>query len=528
MFNGFIYSQPCDIGTAKDSIVNNDIKISVSTSTQIEFKKNKNILRIWPWICGTDPAQNLKMAVSTYPTENRTDFFPGPLDNGYTNSDKCSAYDKVFKVTKKEINTFREQYNSGQIESIEDIPESILYWPGKKNKYFEDKYGIEIQRSLADFFDFLPDDLYDPMVGDYPQIENADEALFWIVNDAGNYHTLSHSKATQTMIVNYALLYNSHPDPLISNTLFIVSKTYYQAASDLLNKYYSLYLDYDSPDMYHDKFGTIPEKDAVYMFNQCGFTNNCNSSFPKSDSSITMVKMLDSPEVEGLKIGLSSILGSPFHKSISNCDGYICDEFYNLMKGFWIDGYPLTYGELGYNPGSLDTVNFQFDNLQSDSTKWTICDENNFIGDMKVLINSGSITNLPGDINTYAYSVTMFDKMKNPCGDIDSLNIAADIIQEFYDNRKYYHPTSNINLSNDNYFCYPNPSKGKVFVEGKSLRNAKIKVYNSIGFEVNSNITFLAENKVEIGINDNNLGVYFINIQNRNGEQTILKIILNK
>ena len=84
------------------------------------------------------------------------------------------------------------------------------------------------------------------------------------------------------------------------------------------------------------------------------------------------------------------------------------------------------------------------------------------------------------------------------------------------------------NIISGNIKLYPNPVSDIVYVEGKSMKNALIKVYNTMGMEINANIRYLSDNRVQIDLTGNNPGIYFCQISNKNFGQSVIKIVLEK
>ncbi len=529
LLSNLVLAQHCQVGTAKDSIISDNLKVIASTSTQVDIYNGKHEMHIRPWIGGEDTKVNKRSAISTFSTIESTDFFPGEsISNSFLLPQECKDWDRVFKVKKVEIDDFIERFKQGNM-SIEDIPESILYWPVLSNFYFFNNYKIIVIFGLSDFVDVDNDRVYDPLKGDYPDIKGADESMVWVVNDYANSHSTGRSKKLNYVVTTMANVYYSNENPLIKNSVFFTSK-YYNNSSYRYFRYliHSLYLDYNSQDKLHDKFGSIPDKNAVYMFNQFNFDNSGNPLM-KMDSSLTVTKLLEYPGRKEGVTALSSIFNpGEVSPAISNPD-LIEKLYFRFLNGLWSDGTALTYGGLGHNQNSTDTINYLFDNLQSESSKWTICDDSVYLGDIKVLMNLAPKYILPNEVNTISYVTTFLDNMDYPCESIDSLNNALDDLQTFYDEHYKTPPsgTKNLLLEN-NYKSYPNPANNIVYIEGKSMKNALIKVYNTMGMEMNANIRYLSDNRVQLDLTGNNPGIYFCQISNKNFGQSVIKIVLGE
>ncbi|HHH53775.1 MAG TPA: T9SS type A sorting domain-containing protein, partial [Bacteroidetes bacterium] len=60
-------------------------------------------------------------------------------------------------------------------------------------------------------------------------------------------------------------------------------------------------------------------------------------------------------------------------------------EKFRLMNGRWYDGTPFTYGGIGYNPESTDTVDYVFPDEPTDPDGWSMYSQHIFKADRKVL-----------------------------------------------------------------------------------------------------------------------------------------------
>ena len=66
-----------------------------------------------------------------------------------------------------------------------------------------------VPHGLAPFFDQNGNGVYEPMLGDVPNINNADQGIWWVFNDAGNIHTQSNGATIGAEIQVLAYAYVS-------------------------------------------------------------------------------------------------------------------------------------------------------------------------------------------------------------------------------------------------------------------------------------------------------------------------------
>lgn len=129
------------------------------------------------WIGGIDVNNNLKLAAYRYgqgPTtataHSKNDFWPGPLTVDGTASitaETCAEYDKLFPITREEVQEFLAWWDNQAEYPEYSIPKSISDWPAHGNKAGGQAYY------LAPFVDLNGDGNYDPKLGDYPYYDFA-------------------------------------------------------------------------------------------------------------------------------------------------------------------------------------------------------------------------------------------------------------------------------------------------------------------------------------------------------------------
>ena len=122
------------------------------------------------WIAGVDINNQLKCAAVRFrqgPNLNGgNDFWTGPLTvEGKASIDDatCARWDKLFKITRAEVDEFLNDFAQGKTDNI---PTIIKNWPAHPDHNAGDPEGVS--HYLAPFYDYDGDGEYDPTMGDYP------------------------------------------------------------------------------------------------------------------------------------------------------------------------------------------------------------------------------------------------------------------------------------------------------------------------------------------------------------------------
>jgi hypothetical protein len=214
------------------------------------------------WIGGFDNGGQLHGAAQTYRQEG-VDFWPGPLDTITATIDTVTSlnYDKIWKVSYTDINTFVNAFNSGSVVATPDM----LTWPahGSGNN----------SRNLAPFVDYNGDGNYNPNDGDYPKIKG-DQALYFIYNDKLAVHSTSFTPMgieVQGMAYAYGCpgVVNGHNE--LTYTTFYDYKIINRSSTNYHDVFVSMWSDVDLGYYGDDYIGSNVADNYGYAYNGDSF-----------------------------------------------------------------------------------------------------------------------------------------------------------------------------------------------------------------------------------------------------------------
>jgi hypothetical protein len=443
------------------------------------------------WIGGVDKSRNLKLASGGY-KQWPSDFFAGPLDiNGATELNSCNQWDRIFTVKGSSIIQHILNVRKLALENIAincvDIPDDILYWPAKGNPYFEGKMGWKLpDQPLAAFFDFDHDDLYDPCKGDYPVVDDNDyncisyhyletkipaEINYFVINDNGGPHLLSGPASIQMELHVHAYAYSTAD--LLNNTTLYQYNIINKANEDIVDFYFSWWVDPDLGCYKDDYIGCDPARGMAYIYNQdaldgdqngnCDGINTYGSDIPVLGFDIVKEPWLpkvfkrnpdgsfeldqngrkiiqDPPPFTGsvdtiVQQGMSSFTYMESCAVVDFISG-MCppqrgreDGFYNHLSGYWTDGTPYSKAGFGYNPLSINTTKFVFGDDPNNSNGWSMCTADILVGDKTFMMSVGPMLLQPGASNSLTMGIFSVSDMALPCPDLTRLKYAHDYIE---------------------------------------------------------------------------------------------------
>jgi len=246
------------------------------------------------WIGGLDANGQLKLAAQKYrqgPSSGAAgtcaDFFTGPLTIDGTAAvtpDVCAKYDKLFYITRADVDNFLAWYNDKPGHPDYTIPTSITSYPGNP-----DKSVLGTSHFLAPYVDVDGNGDYNPDGGDYPyydlsnslchtntptqegngilvdQVLKGDATLWWVFNDKGNIHTETKGDPIGLEIRAQAFAFSTNDE--INNMTFYSYEIINRSTYRLTQTYFSQWVDVDLGYATDDYVGCDVMRGLGYGYN---------------------------------------------------------------------------------------------------------------------------------------------------------------------------------------------------------------------------------------------------------------------
>jgi hypothetical protein len=459
--------------------VNNQLKIAA-----IQFRTNGN--DFWTGPLTTIPGSGNGADIR--------DFGPAEIE-----PDVCDAYDKFFITTRSEVAEFRGWYACGIDTECDQgvdyagysIPSSILTWPAHGDiGRFQDLY-------LAPFYDFNNDGVYNPNDGDYPKYDldnefdcsdptnRAARAIFgdvnywWVFNDKGNIHTETNGDPIGMEIRAQAFAFATNDE--VNNMTFYNYEMINRSTQKLTDTYFGQWVDADLGCSEDDYVGCDVSRGLGFAFNADGTDNDgCNGALPyqgippavgvdffegpyqDSDGVDNAIGIGTNEAVKGNGIGYGDGIADNerfgmrsflyMNRSGTGLGPFAADpsfgvDYYNYLRGIWLDGTGFVYGGTGHVsdpaatsvecdftfPGDSDQLNWGTGGLAQ--APWDEVAEANPKGDRRFLQSAGPFTLEPGALNNITVGVVW---ARATTGDnvasIEALKIADQKAQALFEN----------------------------------------------------------------------------------------------
>ena len=404
------------------------------------------------WIGGKDNGGNLKLAAMTY-RQRGSDFWPGPIDPSTAGTDpiRCKGYDKMWKITRDELERWEASANSG----YSDMSAGIKDWPAGGNRSV--KFGTE-SNYLAPFLDKDGDPLnYDPLNGDQPVLDDRrptsdngvdkqpDMMIWWVYNDKGNIHSETQGQPIGVECQTSAFAFSTNDE--VNNMTFYTTKIINRGFTALNDCYMGEWVDADLGNYSDDYVGCDVGRSLGYCYNGddndegvLGYGLN-----PPSVGVDYFEGPLDSKKDScgiGKELGLSHFMYYNNDQDAIRGNPDVANEFYNLLQGKWLGGQDVTRGGTGFG-GSLKAKYMFPASTDPDfpGSCWDEKSSSNQPGDRRFLQSTGPFTLHPGCTQRITIGVVWARASSGgagaPClgsGSLGLLQLASDKAQTLFNN----------------------------------------------------------------------------------------------
>ncbi len=352
------------------------------------------------WIGGVENNQ-LHLAAATY-RQNGIDYGNGPLTiaSAVVTQASKDQFNHTWKVEERTIDDFKLNYNKPGYT----IPMEILTWPAHGDSI----NGFASQ--LAPFVDMNLNGIYEPMLGDYPQIKGQQQ-LFWIFNDNSAMHTESEGLPLGVEVHASAYGYvcdqtsGSDPNKAINNSTFYSYKIINRSNKTYDNFRVAFWIDSDIGYYGDDRMGSNPTEDYAYWYN--GDTlDESPDGFGTMLPAAALLMLKNVKDANGIELKGATI--ATYYNDFSADKGNPSrpEQYNNYMSGKWRDGRALTYGGSGHGgTDSTDVSVFPGKNDRLNRTEWTEENSGIPVGDRRLLVASKPTTLKPGEAQEVEFAI---------------------------------------------------------------------------------------------------------------------------
>lgn len=453
------------------------------------------------WMGGVDVNNQLKVAAVRF-RQVGYDFWPGPLNTVTAEIDPatCSEYDRFFPITRSEVDQFVAWQLSDDPETEYPgyvIPESILNWPAHGDLAAGQDYN------LAPYYDADGSGSYTPEEGDYPYYDLnptdfdclserevklfGDETLWWVFNDKGNIHTETGANPIGMEIRGQAFAFATNDE--INDMTFYNYELINRGSFTLTNTYFAQWVDADLGFAEDDYVGCDVRRGLGYCYNGLAVDGTGGpQQYGENPPAIGVDFFqgpyqdndgMDNPLYTNCEVVQAQSEGGIVYRGIGvgYGDGIVDNErfgmrrfvyhnnsggggnpaqtdpstgadYYNYMRGIWLDGSEMCYGVNGHPssgcdvntpagymfPGDSDPCGWGTGGEAQD--EWTEQTAGNVPFDRRFMQSAGPFTLEPGAVNDITVGVVWAraNDASDPFESVEKVRVVDDKAQALFDN----------------------------------------------------------------------------------------------
>lgn len=497
------------------------------------------------WLGGyteTADSAQLKLAVTSgFNGSIFSDYKAGPLNDlgDYYSSTSCEDYDKIWIVTKEEIDDHIQDFEDDGI--INDPIASIVGFPCLGNPHFLTENGFELPnypQGYAHFFDRNNDGIYNAFDGDFPSPDwsgnfIAAQMTWAIFNDLGLSPHSGENGPFEIQLTGWTT--ECSETPVLDNTLFTSYKVINRGLEVIDSFQFGVYLAFSLGCSENDFMGSQPDLNTFFCYNEtewdgdlgCGSTGGVGYG---TNPPVQAVTFMDT-KLEHFMV-YDAILSNPDMKEPSTAE-----ERYRFMSGTWSDGTPLTFGGDGYNPGSTDFVSHIFSGDPNNVDEWSMESDGINSDFFRVVGTTGTDTfglSLPYLVSQGVYETTIAWSFHrgDGLGRLGNVTLMYDEVaelKEWYNGFPFsddnpcanYPDTTTITINSPNDFgknisLFPNPNNGSFELDFPNEKISQLQVFDVSGKLVWEKIEDI-ENFVTIHLQNISDGIYFLKGKTESG-----------
>jgi len=476
------------------------------------------------WMGGIDNQGTLRVTAPQYKDYEGSECVAGPILDE-TQQELCNHFDRFWEISKTDVEAFISVYaaNDGVINQV-DIPESILQYPARNNPYFSD-FELPENKTLAPFIDANNDGNYNPLQGDYPAIKG-DQNIWWVYNDQ-TVHTLSQGIPLNMEVGVMAYAVNT--EDYLNNTTFYDFTLTYKGDYPLETFYAGFWIDPDLGNFTDDYIGCNVDQKMGIVYNGDAYDDG-QTGYHDSIPALGVQFVTTPLDENGEEAELATFM-------LCNSDFTATglpkepQEYYNYLKGSWLDGTPVTYGGNGY--GGIEPYPYMFPDNPTDPNGWSELALGFPPADRIFLLSIGPIKIQPNEVKTFTTAIHWQPLAGGGAEvDINPLYEMAENTKANYDELFPYvgadsTDTNLQNLFNSTITAYPNPINAKSTLHFEKAVNepTQINVYSIEGKHIGTYKT--STNAFDLSNTNIAEGSYIFELINKS-DTHIFKICITK
>jgi hypothetical protein len=409
------------------------------------------------WLGAKEEDGTVHLSAMTY-RQRGQDFWPGPHSSNTTAT--RSKYDEIYLVSKSEVSAHKAN-------STNPIY-AILAWPGNGDTTMGEPF------QLAPFVDLNSNGVYEPILGDYPEIKGTG-AAYCVYSDQG-FHSESGGRA---LGVDIHQLFYQDVATGFGEVNLASFKVVNRSDTSYTNFKFGVFVDFDLGNFADDYVGCDSNKNMIYAYNGddidegvLGYSIN-----PPAQNMMFL----------NTELGAAVYYNNPSNQISGN--PVIAQDFYNYLDAKWLNGDNIEYGGDGIVGTNNQKTSFMFTGDPSTGSGWTEGSAGNSPQDRRMLAVAKETSLAIGEVKCFDIAFVYGRASSGgPTASINVMKSKADEVQAAYDANTYGWKTTECGLGaqeetaglfdhthgNVSFSIYPNPSTGNYTIKGLDTENPSV------------------------------------------------------
>ena len=358
---------------------------------EVRIDNKKSIFTITPWMSGS-VNQALFVNAPTY-GQIELPYASGPISDIY-DGNYIEKYDRVWKVNRGEIEHHKQNYS----DSNYTIPEDIATWPGNGDHTKGEAF------QLAPFVDVNGNGIYEPELGDYPDILGHQAVYTIFSNQRQDYFFGASRQGPRDQILEFHLMmyaFDSAEVSSLNNSVFLNYRVFNRGEEDVEDATFTLFTDWGMSNPTSSVCGSDSTENLFFGYNISSFDVEYGSN-PVAVAGSLLNQPLD---------GHMYFMRSDF-QNFTMTDPRIIFDVIRYVNYRWLNGNPLVRQSPSGSNSNNNGLGFSPTNTDSTYTKWAFNTPDNWyfppseMHDTRSLANTKIGTIKPGEHRCIEFAFT--------------------------------------------------------------------------------------------------------------------------
>ena len=404
------------------------------------------------WVGGLVGGQ-LRAAAARY---GRYQFWSGPLDDNGDPPVDCSIYDRLYKVSRSDLNDY-EATGTAQPD-LRDWPTGLgaptFAAPGNGADDDGDGTTDEDGEMIAILDQPLATRVnrtIDLAAGERPALLG-DQSIWWIMNDRGNEHLATGADTPPIGLEVHAMAFAFNAAGPMGDATFYKYDLFYKGNDPLTGTYMALYSDPDLGNFQDDWVGSDTARGVGFVWNSDDEDeggSGYGTPVPAAGYDFFQGPIVPSPgdtaNVSGVRVpDFKNLEMAHFvyynNSGAVNGDPQNGEDYYNYMRGRWRNGERMTEGGNGLDFSNIP-VDYMFPGDVGESDEqcqyWSECNADDagtdiVAADRRFAMSTGPFTINPGDYQQIVFGI-VWAKGTSNFNSVTKMKQADEVAQSAFD-----------------------------------------------------------------------------------------------